>query len=115
MKKRLKVLCMFIAVLSLTFSSTSYSFAAENYNQDNSTAVQLRAAICPNCNVGYMITSTTTSAGVLESSYVCSTRIDCLVRVYRYSHTMVTKCSNCGYGYTTNVPDSYRHVHSISH
>lgn len=114
LKKGLKCIVSAIAIFSLVFSVGTSTFAATTDGL-NENPVIYRAAICPSCHEGYLLSSTSSSGPYIIGSSVCSYRPDCFVQLYETYHIKNTSCSSCSFGYQETLNSTYSSVHSKYH
>lgn len=112
--KKIKVILGLVMIMCIVISSSVNALAStHDYSSENE--IVTRAAICPSCHEGYLLSHTVDFGPYLQGSSVCSYRPDCLVTLYYTEHKKVTECTECSFGYTEDLNTTYTTKHSIYH
>lgn len=99
MKKFFKLFMIPVLVITLLFSYSSLSFAAsdlDGHNHDAEGSIVIMAPICPYCDQGSWISSSTYTAWVFDHSETCNAgHYSCVVKVSRRIKTSTYHCTRC--------------------
>lgn len=109
MKNMKKISMLAVLVLTLTmFVSSTQIVSAQRLD----SAIQLRGALCSNCNDGEMVT-TYGSWGpwVVMREVKCSHYYYGTDLIYARNRTVTTRCNNCGMGSSSQQTETKTECH----